>query len=401
YPVTRPLREWWKWIDLVLAFSGIAVFTLLVILNSYLVGYDVVSITTDSFNFSAAAPWIASLSYNSSLVCQPHTFSLGDVFRTNISAFPYVIYNVMDASRPDQIDTQLQYANSYLESCDVIETSVEVSPGDRKLSLLASISCPPPLSFEASTTWSYSNHPVIGTVNPSTFSSNSTTTAVLTAMTEFGGTAYNGIYSHHYFTIPTETANSVALRSVIFQAIPSCISASSSCVRPHVNITFGNAIDQPTLQIVSGGPDLAGTSVDLGDLYNVLEVFYHAIRIDLGKWTPDNIFTNTTAFNHSLSWTPGIGVNETFIQIANTQGMLYAATTNLLDSSPANPPSSLATIRTQYTCQTLQRKSPGTMVISVLTASLSMFLAIWGVSLSLIGFIADRTRTSRGMNRSH
>lgn len=168
---------------------------------SYPLGYDVVSINKDDYNASESLPWLAN--WRSDYQCQKHTFKLGDLFRTNVSAFPYTVFNIINDSG---MMSGFDYANNVLTTCDVIEQAIQVSPGDRSSTLSvglrhpfnlshhihphpqAVISCPPPLNFEASTTWTHSNHLMIGTVTANLFGDNTIPRALLDGLAHFGGT---------------------------------------------------------------------------------------------------------------------------------------------------------------------------------------------------------------------
>lgn len=98
------------------------------------------------------------------------------------------------------------------------------------------------------------------------------------------GEAYEGIYYGDYVTNDNAAQR---IRNVLLQANPNCTSKDVDCPRPHVYPTFINAIGQTDLQIIS---NVRGeTNINVDTLYNLLEVFYHAVRLDLGKWTKDNV----------------------------------------------------------------------------------------------------------------
>ncbi|KAF8905705.1 hypothetical protein CPB85DRAFT_909723 [Mucidula mucida] len=402
YPITRPLNEHWHYANHALLAFGLVNFALFITLNSYLVGYDVVSVNKADYNASDNLPWLASLQ-SKDYSCQPHTFQLGDVFRTNVSAFSYDIYNIRTH---EEATTGFQYANSYLKSCDVTQTAIQVSPGDRAITVSAAVYCPEPLNFEATTSWTYSNHFSIGSITADLFGNNTIPRALLNAMNAFADEAYEGIYFGLYHTSDSVGTVDQPIRTVFVEALPTCdTTTSSSCtpVRPHVAWTFIEAIGQTDLQIV--GNTTTKTLIDMQTLYNLLEVFYHAVRIDLGRWSRDNIFTNTTAFNTSVTPYVPAGRNDSiyfdaaaaarrqaFRDTAKTQGML---------SANATTPTPEAIIHMQYTCNTLRRKTAGSWFISVLSATLSMFLTVWGLVVTVFGCMARRRPAANQCSTSH
>ncbi|KAF9025872.1 hypothetical protein BDZ89DRAFT_988256 [Hymenopellis radicata] len=364
YSITRPFGEREPFL---VAFS-LASFTILTALNAYLVGYDVVAINKADYNASEELPWVSSWQSKDS-TCQKHMFKTGDVFRTNISAFPYTIYNIRGNGG---MSNGFEYANSHLGSCDVTQTAIQVSRGDRSITLSAAVYCPPPLEFEASTTWMFSNHPVIGTITSDMFGDDTVPRALLEGMTMFGQEAYESIY---FGRLGGDASQPI--RSVLVEASPNS-SEAGTCVRPHVAWTFENAVGQLDLQIVGTIAD--DTDINSGTLYNLLEVFFHAVRIDLGKWTPDNYIPAAQGLPAEAAQ------RQAYRDMANSKGMLYVNET----TPPRNTPTAEAIIRMQYTCNTLQRKTLGSWFISVLSATLSMFLAAWGLVMTILGCLARR-----------
>ncbi len=115
----------------------------------------------------------------------------------------------------------------------------------------------------------------------------------------FPDEAYEGIYFGLYHTSDSVGTVDQPIRTVFVEALPTCdTTTSGSCtpVRPHVAWTFIEAIGQTDLQIV--GNTSTKTLIDMQTLYNLLEVFYHAVRIDLGRWSPDNV---TLSYSSSSS----------------------------------------------------------------------------------------------------
>ncbi|KAJ7739018.1 hypothetical protein B0H16DRAFT_68610 [Mycena metata] len=178
YPLTKPFSQ--KYCFLLLGFALVSV-SILTTVNVFLVGYNVVSITTTNFHSPAGLrlPW------DSSSPCAPHEFRLGDTFRTNISAFSYSIF---DVQLPDDIggnpmpQGSFSYAENDLSQCDVTEYEITVRPGDRLITASTAIQCKAPLAFQASTSWSFSNHEQVGAIAAGTFPENSLARAITNAM---------------------------------------------------------------------------------------------------------------------------------------------------------------------------------------------------------------------------
>ncbi|KAJ7323941.1 hypothetical protein DFH08DRAFT_887191 [Mycena albidolilacea] len=374
YSITKPFPRKYGFFLLAFAILSTAAF---VTINVFLVGYDVISITTTHFN---SAPGLGSKIWRSggggTFGCAPYKFQLGDIFRTTISAFSYSIFDVQSGldANGTPIEGEFLYANEDLSTCDVHQYEISVKPGDRLITATASIKCPGPpgrQGFQALTSWSYSNHAMrIGSL---VFPANSLARAIQEGMANISAEAYADIYNKLYTTVEGIPQH---VYKVVAEGQPSCDSSPPSpCVVP--NFTWYNAIGNTDLNIL---PNASSIAADEGNLYNVINVFYAAVRLDLGHWTPDNIFTNTTSFKRLIRDTDS--TNTTFRDVATSKGMAYVNSTH--------PPPRRAAIQIPYTCNVMRRKPIGSFVVSVLSATLSMFLGTWGVIVTVLSFIVRK-----------
>ncbi|KAJ7936041.1 hypothetical protein B0H13DRAFT_1589924, partial [Mycena leptocephala] len=394
YPITKPFSR--KWCYFLLAFGPISVGAFAAI-NFLLVGYDVVTITTTHFNSTRAWPWRLpwDMGSDSRSACEPHQFQLGDTFRTNISAFSYSIFDV----QPSDVEAEVSdiqggffYANNALSPCDVVGYEILVKPGDRMITSTASIRCSPPLHFQAVTSWrqvysefpAYSNHVIIGALSPAMFPENSLARAITDAMTSVSGEAYEDIYHGRYVTTGAQGLDQ-KIYKVIANGWPKCDSNPPfACVVPQFD--HYNAIGNTDLNILPGPSSIAA---DEGNLYNIITIFYAAVRLDLGHWTPDNVFTNTTSFNNSML-PPDFSADDSaaFRSLANSKGMAYV---NLTTPPPASERTAPAVIQIPYTCNVRKQKPLGSLVVGVISATLSMFLGAWGAIIAVLSGIARKT----------
>ncbi|KAF7344704.1 hypothetical protein MVEN_01630900 [Mycena venus] len=356
-------------------------------INAFLVGYDVVTITSTNFNSTPVSDLPMWYTGSGTFGCFQHQFQLGDTFRTNISAFSYKIFDV-GSSQPSQSETGglpagagFLYAKQDLSACDVDQFEITVKPGDRLITATATIICPPPLTFWAVASWSYSNHAIIGSRAVAAFPLNSLARAITDGVRNIMGEAYGDISNRLYVTNGT-THPFQQIYKVIAQGNPNCdLSPPFQCVIP--SFTSYNAIGNVDHKIL-GATDIAA---DEANLYNVINVFYGAVRLDLGHWTPDNLFTNTTSFRQLVRVTSS--ANPAFRAVATTQGMAYA---NSTDPPAPDVPTPSAVIQIPYTCSIMQRKPIGSFAISVLSATLSMFLGTWGLMIAILSYIVDNNQ---------
>ncbi|KAJ6578061.1 hypothetical protein B0H19DRAFT_1253346 [Mycena capillaripes] len=384
YSISKPFPRKYRYFLLVFGMLSTAAFTTI---NVFLVGYDVITITSTHFNSTPGSDLSMWYTGGGTFGCFPHQFQLGDWFRTNISAFSYSIFDVT-SSQSSQSEagglpaaTGFLYANQDLTACDVDQFEITVKPGDRLIMATVTILCPPPLSFRAVTSWSYSNHAMIGSRAVSAFPLNSLARAITDGMRNIMGEAYGDISNRLYATNGT-TYPSQQIYKVIAQGKPNCDrSPPFQCVIPP--FTSYDAIGNIDLNIL-GAKDIAA---DEGNLYNVINIFYGGVRLDLGHWTADNLFTNTTSFRQFVRVTSS--ANPAFRALATTQGMAYANSTNpSLPDVPTQP----AVIQIPYTCNIMQRKPIGSFVINILSATLSMFLGTWGLIIAILSFIVGKNQ---------
>ncbi|KAJ6468051.1 hypothetical protein DFH09DRAFT_1294798 [Mycena vulgaris] len=202
----------------------------------------------------------------------------------------------------------------------------------------------------------YSNHAIIGGLSPSSFSPNTLARAISDGVYNITGEAYSEIYhklySTPYFNNIEYNTTQQEVYTVIAVGAPNCDSGTNSCVVPP--FTTYNAIGNIDLNILPGPFAIAANE---SNLYNVINVFYNAVRLDLGHWTTNNIFTNPSAFNTSVTNTG----NNTERRVPGDRGY-----------------------------QRHGRKPAGSFIVSVLSATISMFLTAWGIVVALLAALARR-----------
>ncbi|CCM04898.1 uncharacterized protein FIBRA_07094 [Fibroporia radiculosa] len=137
---------------------------------------------------------------------------------------------------------------------------------------------------------------------------------------------------------------------------------------PEIDIVWYNGISQQDLSIVANTGNYGAVPYQTTyTLYNLVQVFYSAIRLDVGHWTPNNILTNLTAFNQTL--VPAGPFVESALSESNV--LAYTNLTSPPAADVATPP---AVIQIQYTCNIQKYKTLGSLFMSVAAATLSMFL---------------------------
>ncbi|EIN06283.1 hypothetical protein PUNSTDRAFT_137065 [Punctularia strigosozonata HHB-11173 SS5] len=298
YALTRPFNYRWPYATCFLVIFGLGSILGFAIINHILLGYDVVAISSRDFNVSQNLPWPASF-HARDYSCQPAHFQLGNAFRTNNSAFTYSIFNVYSGT---SLDTQgsFVYSNNLLSNCDVSEIQTNTLPAERSITITGSIRCPEQ-GFQASTSYTYTNHDIIGNSVQTSFSNNSMTRAIASAMADAGDDAYLAIYKSAYtfrqgnkvyrYTRQYATNCDASVSDAKTTEFAACDQQPAD-----LTMTWDNVIGLTDLEIYPSSL-LDNYTWIRSTLDNLAQTFYAGVRLDLGHWTPNNIFTNFTSLN--------------------------------------------------------------------------------------------------------
>jgi hypothetical protein len=124
--------------------------------------------------------------------------------------------------------------------------------------------------------------------------------------------------------------------------------------------------------------------------------YYSSILLDLGQTNPSsNMLLNETALKFYLQEYPTLFKNETlmdFRELTSKSGVeLSSSNSDDFTSSVGNLSTSPSVIRTKYLCQVPKKKSPGSIIISILVADIVLMQALW----KLFNFIISTWLTHR------
>jgi hypothetical protein len=123
---------------------------------------------------------------------------------------------------------------------------------------------------------------------------------------------------------------------------------------------------------------------------NLIQVIVASIRIDLGNPSPNNFFLHPSALNGALSSIfPPIGPTnstDSLLYQANVHPEIYGIQ-GMIPLTLAGP----AKIQVVFLCRFQQRKAFGSLFISVLVATLSMFASGWALFMLLAGIWVKRS----------
>ncbi|KAG8997701.1 hypothetical protein FRB94_007497 [Tulasnella sp. JGI-2019a] len=145
-----------------------------------------------------------------------------------------------------------------------------------------------------------------------------------------------------------------------------------------------------TLLDVNGNYAVSGPSNYSLAINNAMQAMLAAVRMDLGNVLPNNILVNRSSELISRTIAPVFPVQGANDSISTLYRDLVAPSTSG-DYSPIDPGSDgPATIALEYQCRVEQRKGPGSIVIAVVVATVTLFKTGWAVFLLLLTFWAKR-----------
>ncbi len=191
------------------------------------------------------------------------------------------------------------------------------------------------------------------------------------------------------YVLSNGTTPSLYSLQVDFPFCPASLGASAECATsaPTYNISSVSVgySDFNLQQYVSSQPieplntPLITTDVE-GPLANIIQVIAAGVRIDLGNPSPNNLFLNNSAIDGALRANFPATENAPF-----TESVAYnirkspatAAAGSQLDTILPLNVSGPGVARVPYACRSQRRKSPGSLFVSVLVATLTMTSSGW------------------------
>ncbi|KDQ10673.1 hypothetical protein BOTBODRAFT_487489 [Botryobasidium botryosum FD-172 SS1] len=402
-PVKRDIK--WPWLGPVAYTVGALAFIILIVLNTALTAYDTVITKTSDFN-ATQSHWYNRFSgpEKPGTLCDSYNFTVGETFSTTNLLFEYTVLSV------GANQTTLPYSGTGLDSCDILNISIDADSLAYTGTAVAYFACKSPdFPLIAKTTFTGSRH----------LTKSTRAEAFITQYSEDRFNSVNVVYMMELAI--TDVLNqminvgpsSAALPSALSTwAIPNCSKVSAqnyTSIMP--NCTTGN--NSPPTWIfdfyygfmalpngsevqevaASNTPSIGTnyvsynwvyspniTALYLPALLNVAQLYAAAVRLDIGQIQPNNVILYNNTRSSSL--------NANFPAAAG--GTAYAS--QLLPSSwfvwPSAIPKPGAFINAQYLCRFAFPQSWGKALINVLVATFSLFSAGWGLALMLFAWLA-------------
>ncbi|KAF5311430.1 hypothetical protein D9611_011619 [Ephemerocybe angulata] len=413
YSITRPFDS--PWVSALAYALGFITIVILTIVNVALVGYETVSEFRSDFNstkpywFDAFTPSFASRSQPGKQ-CAEHVFDVGDSLITNSSLFDWKVDAVFKANAGE---TGFSYKGGTLENCDVVQVTLFGDLNTWTVEGEILMMCKSPDSAKNQ------NFDLVELAGVAKFG----VSALPAKQTNFQRLAKNAKQGSIMYTLGNLLAmasvdignqvytaylasNNTGLISYSlvaeFEPCPPSYANTPLCDNqrltqpPLVNITDVNAVsNNRTLS----EKDVLGSAVSfqldeslLAPTLNFLQLARAAGRVDLGNTAPNNFLTNLSMTDTVLKSQYPSG----FQASVTAPSQLYAAWKSQvipLSGGVIYAPLQVlgpAVLQTEFICHFSRLKSPGSLIVAVLVATLSMFSSAWGLSIVLAARIVKR-----------
>ncbi|KAF6743203.1 hypothetical protein DFP72DRAFT_828487 [Ephemerocybe angulata] len=172
---------------------------------------------------------------------------------------------------------------------------------------------------------------------------------------------------------------------------------------PIVNITIGTAITSdltilpPDILLNANPPPYNLTESLRAPMLNFFHLARATAQIDLGNSAPNNFLTNPSMIDAVLipefpsAFQPGSTARSQLYDAWKSQ-KIPRTITNYATLAVPGP----ATLQAPFICHFYRLKSPGSLVVSVMVATLSMFSSAWGLSIVLAARILKNKKGVEG-----
>ncbi|KDR78891.1 hypothetical protein GALMADRAFT_1277344 [Galerina marginata CBS 339.88] len=414
YPITRSFR--WGWIGPVSFIGACIAIIFLSVLNAALVGYETINVFQSDANVVQEFWYDRFMPYRvpkEGSLCDPHVFNVGDTFTTNYSTFAWSIQSIEKANAGI---SGVSYNGSVLNNCDVngVYMSGDLRTWTIDYSVL--VSCKNSGAFDVSATTSFTMTSLPGKLAPllglqrSVNSESQIGDGRSIILDQVIRTASEDLGQRVYASYTANTTTTPVLFSIQanFEYCPAVMGSHNCSTKPPAfNVTaVASVTDQGILvQNYNGDDGVVPRIMDdllTAPISNIMQTIYAAARIDLGIDSPNNFLLHKEVIAQTLNATFPMTKNTP----ANTGNVglvseLYKVweNPNLVDSSsnytwmsqylPLNV-TGPAALQVVYLCKFQNRKSPGSLVVSILVATLSMFSSGWAIYLFIVTLIAKR-----------
>ncbi|KAF8596077.1 hypothetical protein BDV93DRAFT_573024 [Ceratobasidium sp. AG-I] len=360
YPIRRPYP--WRFTTVFIFITSTLVLAGIVYVNVAIVGLTPTTFSSPTFDKSSDLPWINRVNIRKALntrSCEPVTLASGGTYRTQNGLFPYILNYIVVSESGSRLST-LVYEGQVFESCKntrVVADGYTSSGTDIKIE--ASIECIISGGITTGMGFSYNlpneRHPY------EPHNEMAQRAANIVPKLEFEVTQFKTLF---------QNSNS-SLQPCHFGMTVLPENSSSVWTTCGYNYPMQNQIDT-VLHLMS----------------NLLQVLLSAVFIDLGVKYPYNLLSNAELMRETLqSNIDAIARLNTSTRVAEAKDILLNMARYGLPIEESQPAQFLA----QYLCHGMIWKQPSNLVIDVLVASISIFMAYWGILNFALRYFATRS----------
>ncbi|KAF8595163.1 hypothetical protein BDV93DRAFT_564689 [Ceratobasidium sp. AG-I] len=365
YPIRRPYP--WRFTTSSVFLVSIVVLVGLVYFNWAIVGLTSTSYSSTAFIKAQDPSWIDRVNVKKALNirgCEPTTLVSGGTYRTQNGLFPYTIESIVSAESREGGST-LAYEGSVIENCTIVEMDTTLDFGSSAGKIETTIKCALPwgVIFRATTETPIYFRVSSGQLNEPHNLMAQTTSRILDKL---------------YVDVIDNLAPASSLDR----------NSTGSC---GVYINW-NAIEDTgygvTCDSESHREDQAA-SVGI-TLFSYASALWSAVLLDLGVNASYNILTHPELMRQTLQPTL-----EALAKLSVTwdprafyaQAILADMTKFGLPVEEPQPVQFLA----QYLCHGMTWKQPSNLIIDVLVATISLFMAYWTILNFVLRYLATRS----------
>ncbi|KAJ2922561.1 hypothetical protein H1R20_g14534, partial [Candolleomyces eurysporus] len=390
-----------------------------------LVGYDPTTVFHANFNitqefwFDRFIPFIAQ---TPGTLCDAHVFNVGESLVTNVSLFEWKVEGVY---RPNAGGSGFSYRGETLDNCDIQQVALNgdirtwtldgsmwlycnssSSEGNGQSLELAGVA-----SFGVSALPARQTNFQRMTRSPAQDSLAITIERLFAlAAVDIGARVYEA-----YVRTPNDTALVSYSLFARYPFCPASLGTTNPCAfdPPAVDIAVSTAIladntIQPPAAVLPHNYNrisdhtILYNMTDISPVINFLQLARAAALIDLGNPAPNNFLLNLQFTDNVLA--PRFP--ETPVTFAS-QSRLYSAWKSQTDpadnsSYPVLRVPGPSTLQAVFNCHLFKLKGPGSLFVSVLVATLSMFSSAWGLALIFAAyFVKKRDGDSANQCQGH
>ncbi|KAG9006251.1 hypothetical protein FRB94_000876 [Tulasnella sp. JGI-2019a] len=355
-------------------------------------GYELKSVLSSTYNQTQFHWFSHFLSpQQPGSLCDPHVFSIGDMFQTTQAIFPWSIdWTSAESSMDDTVQGGVSYADSPLggDSCDVNRMKVTVDLTAWTAVVSATIQCDDVFPVSASTSWTASTIPDRASWNLARYCPQNPRESpnFLYASTILQPAGLDLLMALRQYMDPAETSNIITIAARVPRPVDK-LDCSPKPLHPHLstlgfsNLTFtNNTIATDTFN------DLFFNATS-----NYMQAMLAAVRLDVGNRCP-NFLTDLAYINQTFLETPTLtpetyqryfqsdeALSESFYSFIN-RGEAFTFIEPYLTwiSLPLNATDAVY-VTAPYLCHLTVRKGALQLLVSVAVAMSGLFLSGWSM----------------------